>query len=267
MQLRTILYALAIAGITDAFGIDIRNFKTGVYKIPIGFTGNIEYESAEMVPINITHGYNLANRTRKRARTSLRLEDTRFQDIDYDDDDEEEEEEDDDDDDLFRVSDKTPDGHEVDDMFRVSDTDDDDFGDEYNANLNGWKKGFHCHGHLPKRKKLRFKMGLVTLNTTDYPLTSALLANWMEGEEWGFTDRDILHIAKSDSLVLGVCVYKKRRLRTCPHELRITMELADKECGLGKVGCHVCNDKWYKDYFRFDPAEAPSVCECGWYHW
>jgi hypothetical protein len=84
------------------------------------------------------------------------------------------------------------------------------------------------------------------------------------GADGGWLERDEVRMAKYGDIVVGACVYHKERLLTCIHELSLAMEVADRECAAGKIGCHVCVQHWWKDYFRFDTSEAPDECECAW---
>ncbi|KAI1428149.1 hypothetical protein F5Y12DRAFT_77559 [Xylaria sp. FL1777] len=125
----------------------------------------------------------------------------------------------------------------------------------------------HCHWHYPHHYN-RFIMGHAMMNMTNYPLTLAMFMEWVStGAESGWLNRGEVRMAKSNDIVVGACIYKKHRLKTCTHELSLAMGAADRECAGGKVGCHVCLRHWHKDYFRFNASEAPNQCECAWYYW
>ncbi|KAI1283346.1 hypothetical protein F5Y07DRAFT_408733 [Xylaria sp. FL0933] len=124
----------------------------------------------------------------------------------------------------------------------------------------------HCHWHLPHSHN-RIITGHLMMNLTNLPPAIANLMEWIStGAEGGWLNRGEVRMAKAEDVVVGACVYKKRRLLTCVHELSVAMAYADKECALGKVGCHTCIRHWHKDYFRFAASEAPNECECAWYY-
>ncbi|KAI1311367.1 hypothetical protein F5Y03DRAFT_342787 [Xylaria venustula] len=210
-----------MVGFANAGGYDASNMANGVYKVPIGPNGVIDYENA----INLNMSF-LSERSNK---SLVR---------------------------LFEVPKNTYDVNPRDDESEDDDVDDSD--------LLG---PAHCHWHYPHRHN-RFISGHDLLNLENYPRTLSMLMEWMtSGGDAGWLERGEVRMAKSNDMVVGACIFKKKRLMTCVHELTLAMGAADRECSSGKVGCHVCLRNWNKDYFRFAATEAPNECECAWYYW
>ncbi|KAI1150542.1 hypothetical protein F4825DRAFT_452395 [Nemania diffusa] len=211
-------------------GYDVSNMPDGVYKIPIGDNGVIDYDNA--LNLNISSS-NLLGRRFLQANVSIDgVEGEDDPDHDYDD----------------------------------NDGDDDDDDDKYGDNDILPGPG-HCHWHYPHHRN-RFIVGHTMMNLTNYPLTLAMFMDWMTtGADGGWLERGEVRMAKSNDVVVGACVFKRPRLATCVHELSLAMMAADRECASGKVGCHACIQNWHKDYFRFAATEAPNQCECAWYYW
>ncbi|KAI0428958.1 hypothetical protein F5Y09DRAFT_311600 [Xylaria sp. FL1042] len=139
---------------------------------------------------------------------------------------------------------------------------------EFNAASTGSPElgAGHCHWHLPHSHN-RIITGHLMMNVTNLPPAIANMMDWIStGAEGGWLNRGEVRMAKYNDVVVGACVYKKPRLITCVHELSVAMGFAEKECAMGKVGCHVCIRHWHKDYFRFPALEAPNQCECAWYY-
>ncbi|KAI0966742.1 hypothetical protein F4678DRAFT_265248 [Xylaria arbuscula] len=220
-------FTAIMAGFAIAGGYDASNMANGVYKVPIGANGIIDYENAVNLNMSLS----------ARSGNSLMR--------------------------MFQVPNNT-----------YSITPEEDESEEYdvadsgeNEIVKGPLSPAHCHWHYPHHHN-RFLSGHELLNLSNYPRTLSMLMEWMtSGADSGWLERGEVRMAKSDDMVVGACIFKKKRLMTCVHELSLAMGAADRECSAGKVGCHVCLRNWNKDYFRFAASEAPNECECAWYYW
>ncbi|KAF2962783.1 hypothetical protein GQX73_g10791 [Xylaria multiplex] len=210
-----------------ATAFDVTNLTDGIYRVPILDTGLIDYANA--VDLNVSYFAMLEGLFTRSVRTGGSINDTQEGNGD-------------------------PDNY------------DDEIDGEMEVLDSSWTRS-HCHWHYPHYRN-RFISGQTMMNMTNYPLTLAMFMNWMnKGPESGWLSRGEVRLAKANDVVVGACVFKRLRLKTCVHELSLAMGAADRECAAGKVGCHVCLRSWSKDYFRFAATEAPNQCECAWYHY
>ncbi|KAI2626306.1 hypothetical protein GGS21DRAFT_529748 [Xylaria nigripes] len=215
MRFISLLYSLAPLAIS-ALGFDVSDLPDGVYKVPIGDNGQIDYNSAEI--INLTHPSRpYLSRARSDSGVRPRAIPIHFDDSDYDDSEEEEPDEDEEEAELG-------------------------LGDSFNATSIGERFGRgKCHSHFPNHHN-RFITGHTMLNLNNYPLALSLFMEWIEtGPDSGWLDRGEVRMAKTEDLVVGACIFKRKKLRTCVHELSMALDAADHECAAGRVGCHACS--------------------------
>ncbi|KAI0408888.1 hypothetical protein F4802DRAFT_593748 [Xylaria palmicola] len=225
---------------------DVSFMEDGVYSIPLADDGSIDYANA--IKLNITRTY----RPRrvfpiygfKSTEATARADGDEDEDDDYDEDEDDKEDFDDGDED-----------HDQNNSVVGS------MGSK--TNYPWWSKG-HCHWHYPHHNN-RFLQGHELLNLTNVYLAMSNFMDWMTtGPDKGWLKRGEIRMSKHEDVVVGACIWKRKRLLTCIHELSLAFQAADYECAVGKVGCHACIHHWHKDYFRFPASEAPVQCECAW---